>query len=338
MRQIWITKAGPPEVLQVREAPDPDATAGTVRVRTRAAGINFADLSARIGMYPDAPKIPCVVGYEVSGVIDQVGDGVTGFTVGDRVFAMPRFGGYSDTVVVPAGQVFQLPEKMTFEEGAALPVVYLTAHHLLLYTGSLRPGMKVLVHSAAGGVGLAAIDLLRANECVIIGAASPGKHEFLRARGVQHCVDSGGDVPAAVRALIGDIGNIDLVLDPIGGASWKASYELVGPGGRVACFGVSTTSPGKRRSLWAALKMLAGTPLWNPIGLMNANKTVSGVNMGHLFDQLQILRPQFQNLLRLYHDGKIIPFVDRTFPFAEAAAAHHYLHDRKARGKILLVP
>ncbi len=338
MRQIWITRPGPPEVLEVREAPDPTAAAGQIRVRVRASGINFADLSARIGMYPDAPPIPCVVGYEVAGVVDQVGPDVAGLTVGDRVFAMPRFGGYSDTVVVPAGQAFRLPERMSFEEGAALPVVYLTAHHMLLFTGSLRPGMKVLVHSAAGGVGLAAIDLLRAHECVIYGAASPGKHDFLRERGVQHCVDSSGDVPEAVRALVGGNGKLDLVLDPIGGRSWKESYELIGPGGRVACFGVSAVAQGKRRSLWSVLKMIVGVPLWNPISLMNANKSVTGVNMGHLFDRLDLLRPQFESLLRLYEEGKIAPFVDRTFPFSEAAAAHHYLHDRKARGKLLLVP
>jgi NADPH:quinone reductase-like Zn-dependent oxidoreductase len=136
-------------VLAVREAPDPSAGDGQVRVRVRAAGINFADLMARIGMYPDAPKIPCVVGYEVSGVIDEVGRGVVGLAVGDRVCAMPRFGGYTDTLVVPAAQVFRMPESMSFEEAAALPVVYLTAHHMMLFTGALRPGSRVLIHSAA---------------------------------------------------------------------------------------------------------------------------------------------------------------------------------------------
>ncbi|MBT9554564.1 MAG: alcohol dehydrogenase catalytic domain-containing protein, partial [Myxococcales bacterium] len=123
MKQIWITKKGPPEVLAVREAPDPNANAGEVRIRVRAAGINFADLAARQGVYPDAPPVPCVVGYEVSGVIDQVGAGATGFAEGDRVFAMPKFGGYTDTLVVPVAQVQRMPAKMSFEEAAALPVV-----------------------------------------------------------------------------------------------------------------------------------------------------------------------------------------------------------------------
>src|SRR6185437_1206159 len=150
MRQIWITKPGPPEVLQVREAPDPQAGAGQVRIRVKAAGINFADLMARVGLYPDAPKIPCVVGYEVAGVVDQVGQGVSGFAEGDRVFGMPRFGGYTDTLVIGAEQVFKMPEAMSFEEAAAFPVVYLTAYDMMLFTGNLRPGSRVLIHSAAG--------------------------------------------------------------------------------------------------------------------------------------------------------------------------------------------
>src|SRR5450432_2435098 len=148
MRQVWITKIGSPDVLVVKEAPDPVAGAGEVRVRVRASGVNFADLMARVGLYPDAPKLPCVVGYEISGVIDQVGEGVTGLREGDRVLAMCRFGGYSDTVVLPSHQARKMPDKMSFEEGAAFPVVYLTAYNMMLFNGQLRPGSSVLIHSA----------------------------------------------------------------------------------------------------------------------------------------------------------------------------------------------
>ncbi len=337
MRQVWISKAGPPEVLEVREAPDPEAGAGNVRIRTRAAGINFADLVARTGMYPDAPKIPCVIGYEVSGTIDQVGEGVVGLSKGDRAFGMPRFGGYSDTVVLPAGQVFRMPQKMTFEEAAALPVVYLTAHHMMLFTGRLRPGMKVVIYSAAGGVGLAAIQLARAHGCEIFAVASQGKHDFLRQQEVAHAIDAAGDVTAQVRAIVGERG-VDLILDPVGGRAWKENYKLLSAAGRLVAFGVSTMTPGKKRSLVSALGMLVRMKWWNPITLMNDNKTVSGVNMGHLFDRLDLLRPQFEALLSMWERGEIRPHVDRSFTFAEAPAAHHYLHDRKARGKVLLVP
>ena len=338
MRQIWITKAGAPEVLEVKEAADPEAEAGQVRIRVRASGINFADLSARQGMYPDAPKIPCVVGYEVSGTIDQIGAGASGFQLGDRVFGMPRFGGYSDVVTLPAGQVFHMPAKMSFEEAAALPVTYLTAHHMMLFTGNLRPGMKILLHSAAGGVGLAAIQLARAQKCEIFGTASASKHDFLRQEGVAHPIDSAGDVTAQVREILGEAGGLDLVLDPVGGKSWNEGYRLLGPAGRLVAFGASSMSTGKTRNLVAALGLLIKMKWYNPIALMNDNKTVSGVNMGHLFDRLDLLRPQFESLVAMYERGEIAPHVDRTFRFDEAAAAHHYLHDRKAKGKVLLIP
>lgn len=341
MRQIWIPKYGPPEVLQVREAKDPECAAGQVRVRVRASGINFADLMARLGLYQDAPPIPCVVGYEVSGVIDQVGAGVSGLKVGDRVFAMPKFGGYSDTLVLPTDQVVAMPEGMSFEEAAALPVVYLTAHHMIFFTGALLPGARVLVHSAAGGVGLAAIQLLRTRGCEIFGTASPGKHEFLRQQGVAHPLAPEGYVEA-VRSILGAGGGpkrgLDLVLDPVGGRSFRDGYDLLGPTGRLVMFGMSAVATGKERNMVKALWQLAKLPRFSPVALMNDNKSVSGVNMGHLFDRLDLLLPQFQALVAMYQRGEIKPYVDRTFRFDEAAAAHHYLHDRKAKGKVLLVP
>jgi len=337
MRQVWITRAGPPEVLQVREAPDPEPKRGEVAIRVRAAGINFADLMARVGLYPDAPKIPCVVGYEVSGTIDRVGEGVTGFKVGDRVVAMPKFGGYTDTLAVDEGYVFPMPEKMTFEEGAALPVVYLTAHHMMLFTGTLHPGSSVLVHSAAGGVGLAAIQIAKTRGCVIFGVASAGKHDFLRQQGVQHPIDSAGDIAAAVRAVVGERG-VDLILDPVGGKSWTIGYELLASCGRIVAYGMSSAASAKTRNLLHAGMQVLKVKRYNPMKLMDDNKTVSGTNMGHLFSRPDVLRPQAAALLAMYDAGQIKPHVCRTFRFDEAPAAHHFIHDRKAVGKVLLVP
>jgi NADPH:quinone reductase-like Zn-dependent oxidoreductase len=337
MRQIWITKAGPPEVLKVREAPDPEAGSGQVRIRVKAAGINFADLMARVGLYPDAPKLPCVVGYEVAGTVDQIGAGVSGLSEGDRVFAMPRFGGYTDTLVISAEQVFRMPEAMSFEEAAAFPVVYLTAYNMMLFTGNLRPGSSVLVHSAAGGVGLAAIELAKTRDCTILGTASPSKHAFLRERGCHHPIDSGGDVAAAARAVVGTAG-VDLILDAVGGKSWTEGYDLLAPCGRLVAFGLSAASSGKKRNLLHAALSVLRVPRFNPMKMMDDNKTVGGTNMGHLFDRLDLLRPQFEALLELYAAGKLRPHVDRSFTFAEAAAAHHHIHDRKAIGKVVLVP
>jgi NADPH:quinone reductase-like Zn-dependent oxidoreductase len=337
MRQIWITRLGPPEVLRVREAPDPEPRAGEVRVRVRACGINFADLMARVGLYPDAPKIPCVVGYEVSGTIDRIGEGVTGLSEGDRVFAMPKFGGYSDVLALSSAQVLKMPERMTFEEGAALPVVYLTAHHMMLFTGVLREGSTVLVHSAAGGVGVAATQLAKTRRCVVLGVASASKHAFLREQGVDHPLDPRDDLVASVRAVVGSRG-VDLILDPVGGRSWTDGLALLAPCGRLVAFGLSAAASGTRRNLAHALKAILRVRKLSPRTLMDENKTISGVNVGHLFDQQDVLLPQLHALLALYQEGHIKPHIGRTFSFDDAPAAHQYIHDRKAVGKVLLVP
>jgi synaptic vesicle membrane protein VAT-1 len=336
MQQIWISRAGPPEVLELRGAADPSPHEGQVRIRVQAAGINFADLMARVGLYPDAPKLPCVVGYEVSGIIDAIGSGVTAFSVGDRVFGLPKFGGYTDALVLAERQVFKMPAAMTFEEAAALPVVYLTAHHMMFFTGNLRRGSRVLIHSAAGGVGLAAIQLAKTRDCEIFGLASEAKHEFLKSQGCQHALSS-SDYVNEVRKLTNGRG-VDLILDPVGGKTWTESYELLAPAGRLVAFGLSAAASGKRRNLAHAATQLFRIKKWSPRTLMDDNKTISGCNMGHLFGELDLLEEQFRALVGMYEAGQIKPHVDRTFPFSEAAAAHHYIHDRKAKGKVLLIP
>ncbi len=337
MRQIWITKTGAPEVLQVREAPDPEPADGEVRIRVRAAGINFADLMARLGLYPDAPKLPCVVGYEVSGVVDAVGKGVSRVATGDRVFGMPRFGGYSDTIVVKEAQAFKMPAAMTFEEAAALPVVYLTAHHMMMFTGNLRRKSRVLIHSAAGGVGLAAIQLAKMRECEIFGIASKSKHAFLAEQGCHHTFDNDADYVTEIRALTEGRG-VDLVLDAVGGKSWTQGYDILAPAGRLVAFGLSAAASGKKRSLFHAATQVLQVKKWSPMKLMDDNKQIAGCNMGHLFGELAMLAEQFESLVEMYEAGSIKPHVDCSFKFSEAAAAHHYLHDRKAKGKVLLVP
>lgn len=337
MRQIWITKPGAPDVLKLKGAPDPDAGAGQVRVRVRASGINFADLLARVGLYPDAPKPPCVVGYEVSGTVDQIGAGVSGVAVGDRVLAMCKFGGYADVVVVPVAQIVKMPPQMTFEQGAAFPVVYLTAHDMMLFNGNLRRGSSVLIHSAAGGVGLAAIQIAKTRGCQILGVASASKHDFLRAQGCQHPIDAAGDYAAQARAVVGDKG-VDLILDAVGGPSWTQGYDLLAPCGRLVAFGLSAASVGNKRNLLHAVRQLLSIKKWNPMKLMNDNKTISGTHVGHLFSRPDLIAPQLAALMEMYSKGELVPHVDRTFPFTEAGAAHQYIHDRKAKGKVLLVP
>src|SRR4029453_11807242 len=190
MRQVWIPKAGPPEVLELREARDPLPKPGEVRIRVAAAGVNFADVMGRMGMYPDLPPMPVVPGYEVAGRIDTVGEGVESDWVGRDVLAMTRFNGYADAVCVPEAQAFARPAGMSAEEGAPLPVNYLTAFQLLHVMGSLRSGETVLVHSAGGGVGIAAIQLAKHAGARVFGTAPAGKHDRLKGLGVAACIVS----------------------------------------------------------------------------------------------------------------------------------------------------
>jgi NADPH:quinone reductase-like Zn-dependent oxidoreductase len=338
MKQVWITKAGSPNVLQVREAPDPVPGTSEVRIRVEASGVNFADLMARMGLYPDAPKIPCVVGYEVAGVVDAVGQGVTEFHSGDAVMAMTSFGGYSDVVCVQAAQVMTRPSKMTAQEGAAFLVSYLTAYALLVVMGSLRKGDRVLIQSAAGGLGLAALDICRVHGAKTLGLASPSKHDFLKARGLDHAINSRTtDWAEEVREITKGQG-VEVVLNSQGGQSLRQSYDLLAPTGRLLTFGASSIATGTRRSIGALLSFVTSTPRFAPLRLMNDSKGVLGVHIGHFRGQEGKVRAWTEQLLAWYNEGKLRPHVDRTFPFSETAAAHQYLHDRKATGKVVLVP
>jgi NADPH:quinone reductase-like Zn-dependent oxidoreductase len=339
MRQVWITRVGPPEVLELREAPDPKPRAGEVQIKARACGINFADIMARLGLYPDAPKLPAVVGYEVAGDIAAVGDGVER-SVGEKVFAITRFGGYTDTICVPAEQAIPLPDGLGYEEGAAIPVNYLTAYQMLIQMGALKRGERVLVHSAAGGVGLASIDLCKIYGAEIIGTASTSKHGMLRERGVAHLVDyNTQDYEAEVKRLTGGKG-VHIVLDAMGGNHWKKGYRCLAPTGRLVMFGLSNAATGKTRSILSALRTLLATPFFSfpPPRLINDNKALIGVNLGHMWQETDLLASWIAELLAWHREGKIHPTVGARFPLAEAAAAHHYIQDRKNVGKVVLVP
>src|SRR5258706_5407619 len=188
MRQIWITKAGAPEVLKVKEAPDPEPRAGELRIRVQASGVNFADIIGRMGLYPDLPPIPVVPGYEVAGRVDAAAAGLDGNRIGRDVVAMTRFGGYADTVCVPAKQVFARPSGMSALEAAAIPVNYFTAWQLIVVMGGLKRNETVLVHSAGGGVGIAATQIAKHLGGRVIGTASAGKHAEFRALGIEHLI------------------------------------------------------------------------------------------------------------------------------------------------------
>jgi len=340
MRQIWITRAGPPEVLQVKEAPDPQPKAGEVRIRVEACGVNFADIMGRIGVYPDLPPIPVVPGYEVGGRIDDIGAGVASEWRGRDVIALTRFGGYADVVCVPLGQVFARPAAMSAAEGAAIPVNYVTAWQLVVVMGGLKRGETVLVHSAGGGVGIAATQFAKHIGARVIGTASSAKHAELRALGVDHLIDyRTEDFEVRTREITKGRG-VELILDAVGGDSWKKGYRVLARTGRLGVFGASAMASGKQRSLTGMLRVVTGIPWFqfNPLALMNANKGVFGVNLGHMWGESDRIRDWTESLLELWGQGVVKPKIAKTFRFTEAAQAHHFIQDRRNIGKVLLVP
>ena len=339
MRAIWITKAGGPEALELRETADPEPGPGRVRIRVRAAGLNFADVMAAQGLYPDAPKLPCVVGYEAAGVVDALGAETEGRAVGERVLALTHFGGHADVVCVPAEQVFGIPDGMSFEEAAAIPVNYITAYHMLFRVANVRPGEAVLVHMAAGGVGMAVLQLCRTVDgLVVFGTASAAKHGALRAEGCTHPIDyHTADYAAEIRRLTGGDG-VDVILDPLGGKDWRKGLKLLRPCGRLVAFGFANLASGQRRRPAHVAAQVAGIPLLTPLQLMNHNRTVSGVNIGHLWGEIAVLRGELQAVLALWDAGSIKPHIDAVYPFAEAAAAHRRILQRQNVGKVLLTP
>jgi NADPH:quinone reductase-like Zn-dependent oxidoreductase len=332
MRAVVISRHGGPRVLRVEERPDPVAGPGEVRIQVAAAGINFADVMARLGLYPDAPKPPCVVGYEVAGTVLELGDGADGVEVGQRVVAATRFGGYASQVTVPASDVLPLPDSLTFAQGAAIPVNYATAWAALMSYGSLREGERVLVHSAGGGVGLAATQIAKRHGAEVVGTASPGKHARIRELGVDDAVDY-------TRAgWERGIGSFDVILDAIGGRSFKRSYALLRPGGRLVCFGASAVVSGERRNPVAALRTVLRMPRFNLLKQMSESKAVIGLNLLTLWRDRGTLRPWIDPLAAMLREGTIAPVVAAELPFERAGEAQALLSQRRNVGKVVLTP
>jgi NADPH:quinone reductase-like Zn-dependent oxidoreductase len=337
MKQILIPKYGDTDVLKIQESKDPKPFAGEVLIEVKAVGVNFADILARKGLYPDAPKPPCVVGYEVSGIIETVGQGVDSSKVGQSVLALTRFNGYSDKVCVPENNVFCIPGSLDFERAAAIPVNYLTAYQLISVMGGLKKGESVLIHNAGGGVGLAALDIGLHLEATTYGTASAGKHAFLMERGLNHPIDYRNQDFLARILNLTDGKGVELVVDPIGGKNWKKSHRALRATGRLGMFGVSTVTDSTMGRIFQYIKLIAQMPWYNPLGLMNANKSVFGVNLGHMWHESSKISGWMQNILNGVEDGWVRPHVDRTFAFEQAGEAHAYLEARKNIGKIVLV-
>ncbi len=334
MRAVLLRKPGPPESLRVENLPDPAPGPGEILIRVHAAGVNFADVLARQGLYPDAPKPPYVPGFESAGVVVALGAGVNQFKAGQRVLAYHTQGGYAELVSVDTDRVFALPDSIPFQTAVVLPLNYGTAHVALYRTGPVEAGMRAFVHAAAGGVGLAALDLGRRARLEMTGAAST---HFKRARllhaGVLHVVSSRHlRVDRVSKRIYGEPA-YDIVLDSVGGPTIRQGLRSLRAGGRVVSLGVASLSGG---GLWGAIRLLWSAPRFTFLDLLQPSVGLHGVNLRRLTENPTLVRGVLESLIAWTAAGEIRPGPGRVMPLEEVSIAHQLLERRSNVGKIVL--
>ena len=336
MKEIIITRYGPPEVLQVREQRTPTPRSHEVLVRNQFTGINFSDIMARMRLYPGAPKPPTCLGSEACGIVEKVGKEVTQFKAGDKVMLFSKYKSYATHICTDEKLVIPLPDVFSLEEGAAFPIVYVTAYMMMFDLGNFREGETILIHGAGGGVGTAAIQLAKAIGGKIIGTSSKWKHEKLLDMGVHHCIDyNSEDVYKKVKDATGNRG-VDLIIDPVGGTNWKTSYRCLAKMGKLIVYGDQNFVKGKSFNFIASMKELLSMPKFKPIDLMSRNKSVMGYHLGRLDGAEDKIQKAVEGLLNMVNSGDLSPVIDKVFPYTQSAEAHQYIQDRKNFGKVLL--
>lgn len=337
MKAAFVTRYGGPEVLEIRDAPIPRPGAREVLVRVRAIGLNFADVFARLGVYPGTPKAPFVPGLEFSGVVVAVGDQVTGFKGRERVMGYSRLGSHAEYVKVSEEMAGVVPDAMTFEDAASFLVSYLTAYHGLIRLAHIRAGEKLLVHAAAGGVGIATVQLAKhLGAEVFATAGTDEKVQLAGQHGADHPINyASTDFAEAVRRASGGYG-VDVVMDSVGGDVYRKSWNLLAPMGRYILYGVSAvTGTGSLSRIKAAREYSHMKPIFPP-SLIGANKGIFGFNLGTLRGAEKYFREAMMELLKLYEHGVLRPLIGRVFPFEKIVDAHAFLQARRSVGKVVV--
>lgn len=342
MQKIVIHKAGGYDQLKLETHPDPTAEKGKIVVRNQAAGVNFADIAVRLGLYASAKKYvgwPITPGFDVAGEVTAVGEGVQGIRPGDRVFGVTLFGGYSTHVALPAHHVRPIPSGINMEEAGGFPTVFITAYHALYQQANLRRGMNVLVHSAAGGVGTALLQLLKVAGCRSVGVVgSTAKVKTAVEFGASEVIDKSRDNLWATAEKLAPQG-YDLILDANGVATLKESYRHLAPCGRLVSYGFHSML-GKRtgrvnwlKLLWSLLR----TPRFSPLNMAQENKGVVAFNLSSLFTRTDLFEEAIGNLTQWLQEGKIRAPKVTTYPLAQAAQAQRALESGQTTGKLVLI-
>ncbi|KAM9780516.1 synaptic vesicle membrane protein VAT-1 homolog [Neosynchiropus ocellatus] len=321
--------------LQVKKG-KPVLKAGEVQVRVKACGLNFADLMARQGLYDRLPSPPVTPGMECSGVVEAVGEEVTDRKVGDKVMVLNRSGLWQEVAVVPASHTFLIPDGMSFEEAAALPVNYITAYMMLFDFGNLRPNQSVLIHIAAGGVGTAATQLCKTvKDVTVFGTASASKHEAISQAGVTHPIDyRTKDYVEEVRKISPK--GLDIILDPLGGSDTHKAYNLLKPMGRLITYGAANMLAGQKKNLIAVAKNWYHQFSIHTLSLIQGNKSVCGFHLGYLDGEMELVSQAMNTILDLYKQGKVKPRIDSTWHLEQVGDAMRKMQERNNIGKVVL--
>jgi NADPH:quinone reductase-like Zn-dependent oxidoreductase len=333
--RVVITKAGGPNVLDIQEIAIPEPQPNEVCIQVHFAGINFADTLMRMGFYQPRPPFPFTPGYEVSGVIHSMGKDVQGFEIGQRVVGLMRTGGQASHVVADASRTLPIPDEISLEAAASMPVTYITAHHMLHHLGNLKQTDSVLIHGGGGGVGTAALQLCKwAGVSKVWSTASAAKSDIIESYGATAIDRHNEDFVEIIRSATKKRG-VDHILDPIGGGHLKRSLSVLAQGGKLYTYGMSSAAPSSKRSLWIALKALRSRPKFDPMLMMSRNQGVFGIHMGTWNDE-DVMQEQMQNILKGIKEGALTPIIDSIYDAKDVASAHQHIHDGKNIGKVLL--
>lgn len=333
--QVVITKAGGPNVLDIQEIAIPEPQPNEVCIQVHFAGINFADTLMRMGFYQPRPPFPFTPGYEVSGIIHSIGKDVQGFEIGQRVVGLMRTGGQASHVVADASRTLPIPDEISLEAAASMPVTYITAHHMLHHLGNLKQTDSVLIHGGGGGVGTAALQLCKwAGVSKVWSTASAAKSDIIESYGATAIDRHNEDFVEIIRTATKKRG-VDHILDPIGGGHLKRSLSVLAQGGKLYTYGMSSAAPSSKRSLWKALKALRSRPKFDPMLMMSRNQGVFGIHMGTWNDEI-VMQEQMENIIRGIKEGALTPIVDSIYDAKDVASAHQHIHDGKNIGKVLL--
>jgi len=338
MKAIYIQKTGAADkAFEIKETDIPNPSEREVCIQVKCFGLNFADVLARQGLYPDAPPIPSLIGYDVAGYVHSVGSQITKFKKGQRVTALTRFGGYAEYATTMVEGVAVIPDNLDFPTATALATQACTAYFCTDESVKLYENDRVLIQAAAGGVGSIMVQIAKSKGCIVYGTASSKKQEFLKELGVDYPIDYTKDnFVKVIKDSLGDYPGIDVAFDSIGGKSFKQAYQLLGPGGRLVFIGAASQLKNGKSNIFNTIGMAAGFGIYSPIQLVMSSKALIGVNMLRIADNRpHVFQSVLNDVVALWDKGIIKPHVGKVFSAEDIGAAHSFLESRQSMGKVV---